>query len=58
MCSQLGCEKEAVAHGLCKSHYMVWYRENRATGDALDKFWNEARYEDYWNFVKEELKIV
>ena len=45
-CSREGCEKPAVARGLCSTHWMAW---RRATpdfkplyGDVVERFWSKV----------------
>ena len=30
ICKEQGCEREINGHGLCKPHYMHWYRTEKA----------------------------
>lgn len=63
MCKREGCEKPVRAKGYCINHYSTWYQaEKKAAGyettRSLQGNWTKADYEDYWNWVVKELKIV
>lgn len=45
ICKEQGCEKEINGRGLCKSHYMEWYRQTKAAN-------NNAYLSDYKEPVK------
>jgi hypothetical protein len=41
---------------MCKQHYKIWMLAQRPDGQA--PVVEEFDYEDYWNFVKKELKLA
>jgi hypothetical protein len=47
-CKTKDCTRESRAHGLCLWHYNKERRKNIRIDDV----------EDFWTFVKEELKIA
>jgi hypothetical protein len=49
LCSVDDCSRPHVARGLCKTHYNRLKREK-----PVDK---EIWAEDFWQFVREELKL-
>ena len=55
-CSEVGCTQPMNARDMCKIHYNRYLRANRGA-DYMPKPIEEFDYEDYWNFVKKELKL-
>ena len=57
LCMDSECDRRVHARGKCYKHYVAMIR----TGES-DSFrgiaWTEQDYEDYWMWVKRELKIV
>jgi len=57
-CSVSGCLTGHYAKGLCKQHYMV---ANRAKFNLINDLNTpqkpEFDYDDFWQFVKKELKL-
>jgi hypothetical protein len=62
VCIMLGCEYLNNARGMCRTHYGQWLRENKdallrpapmVVGEMTDE-----QKEDYWQFVRKELKLV
>jgi len=50
-CIQALCIKEAAQSQLCKAHYAKMYRKRKKDlAENID-------YNDFWEFVKKELKI-
>lgn len=61
-CVRDNCNRPVRAKGYCINHYSTWYQqEKRAAGIKDSRFsdsdWTAETYEDYWQFVKRELKI-
>ena len=55
-CEVENCSVGYYAKGLCKPHYMTANRDKfNPAKDSLKK--PEFDYEDFWQFVKKELKI-
>lgn len=48
VCIEDGCEKPYKARGMCESHYQRWLDDGER--EDLD-------FDDFWEFVKIELKI-
>lgn len=63
MCQREGCDKPVRAKGWCINHYSTWHnQQKREQGegyiDARRIGWTPEMYDDYWTWVKKELKIV
>lgn len=61
-CVVFDCNFLNNARGMCKTHYGQWLRENKdallrpapmVVGDL-----SKEELEDYWQFVKKELRLV
>lgn len=55
-CTEVGCTNPMNARDMCKIHYNRFLRANRKE-DYVVKPVEEFDYDDYWNFVKKEMKI-
>lgn len=55
-CEQPGCYNRHNARGMCKQHYKIWMLAQLP--DRQTPVVEEFDYEDYWQFVKKELKIA
>jgi hypothetical protein len=66
MCNREGCEKPVRAMGYCQGHYSKFKHDrNKAMGKPRINYraertieWTEEELENFWQFVKKELKIV
>lgn len=62
MCSKPGCEKPVRAMGFCVGHYSAATIERRKEQGYVPtdrrKTFTEDELEDYWLWVKKELKLV
>jgi hypothetical protein len=66
VCNREGCEKPVRAMGYCVSHYSKYKHDrNLAMGKPRINYraertivWTAEEYQDYWQWVKKELKIV
>lgn len=47
MCAYQGCSEKENRKGMCERHYYVTYRKNVKNFDV----------NDFWNFVKKELRL-
>lgn len=56
-CSVVDCTKTMNAREMCKIHYNRYLRANRGA-DYMPKPVDDIDYEDYWDFVKKEMKLV
>jgi hypothetical protein len=57
-CSIIDCAVDHYAKGFCKQHYMAANREKFNPSKNPNKpAAPEFDYEDFWQFVKKELKI-
>jgi ribosomal protein L14E/L6E/L27E len=72
-CTIEGCDKKYHSKGLCQNHYAQDYMrrnaDKRAKAAARNKVWKQTQKElraledkpidpdDFWEFVKKELKI-
>lgn len=51
------CGAEYYARGMCKPHYMASNRSDFKAGVVLKPKAPEMDMDDFWEFVKKELKI-
>jgi predicted oxidoreductase (fatty acid repression mutant protein) len=66
MCNREGCQKPVRAMGYCVSHYSKYKHDrNAALGKPRINYraertvvWTKDELENFWQFVKKELKIV
>lgn len=63
MCNREGCDKPIRAKGYCNSHYAnATLAARKAAGyipvDLRRKTFTEDEMNDYWNWVKKELRLV
>jgi hypothetical protein len=66
MCNREGCQKPVRAMGYCVSHYSKYKHDrNAALGKPRVNYraertvvWTKEELENFWQFVKKELKIV
>ena len=66
MCNREGCQKPVRAMGFCVSHYSKYKHDcNAALGKPRINYraertvvWTKEELENFWQFVKKELKIV
>jgi predicted oxidoreductase (fatty acid repression mutant protein) len=66
MCNREGCQKPVRAMGYCVSHYSKYKHDRNATlGKPRINYraertvvWTKDELENFWQFVKKELKIV
>lgn len=57
-CTTEGCTALNNARGLCKSHYGQWLRFNNGTASSTSpRDYTPIDVDDFWDFVKKELKL-
>jgi len=67
-CMEPDCDRLSYGYGKCKSHYMKEYRQQikadgyqrtRGEGPKLERRdYNNIDPDDFWEFVKKEMKIA
>lgn len=62
LCEQPGCSARHNAHGMCKTHYGQWLRANKGHVADVPRWifaeLTDAEKEDYWQWVKKELRLA
>lgn len=66
-CKTDGCEKKVFGRGMCSQHYFRAKRaeqafidgpkERKRRSDSFEEIENNIDYDDFWEFVKKELKL-
>lgn len=61
-CVVFDCNFLNNARGMCKTHYGQWLRENKSTVSNVPRWvfaeLTNAEKEDYWQWVKKELRLA